>query len=173
MPVAKIRVRALQFDVTHEYGADNSIAVHQRQVREWAQRWSRDEAVTSAIRVIKLWAAAKKLNNPSRATLNSLGCLVMLLALPAADMSGALSHPHPSGSTADSAHECAALEAISSDGQGARRTEARTEAVVESSFDDTCRAVQVPLSLIHATARSASCCLAVGSAHRVTSKVLT
>jgi hypothetical protein len=33
------------------------------------------------MRVIKLWAAAKKINNPSRGTLNSLGYLVMLLAL--------------------------------------------------------------------------------------------
>jgi hypothetical protein len=153
VPVAKIRVRALQFDVTHECGADNSIAVHQRQIREWAQRWSQDAAVTIAIRVIKLWAAAKKLNNPSRATLNSLGFLVMLLALPAANISGTLAHPHPSGSTAASAHECAALEAIWNTGQGTRRT----EAAVESSRDDTYRAVQVLLCIIFAITLFASC----------------
>jgi hypothetical protein len=43
--------------------------------------------------VIKLWAAAKKINNPSRATLNSLGYLVMLLALPSCNENTRLSSP--------------------------------------------------------------------------------
>ena len=94
VPVAKVRARGQQFDVTHEYGEGNAIAHHHMQVLAWAQQWSRqDPAISIAIRVIKLWAATKKVNNPSRATLNSLGYLVMLLALPACNEKTCLSSP--------------------------------------------------------------------------------
>ena len=127
VPVAKVCVGGQHFDVTHEYGAENPIALHHRQVLQWVQQKCRDDSairssplslwralaapaprlasltqpprlrhlpiapsrrISVAMRVIKLWAAAKRINNPLRATLNSLGFLVMLLALPPTTLEG-------------------------------------------------------------------------------------
>lgn len=51
------------------------------QVRDWARRWSRDEAVCTCMRIIKLWATAKSIHSPLTGGLNSMGYMVMLLAL--------------------------------------------------------------------------------------------
>jgi DNA polymerase sigma len=135
VPVAKIRARALQFDVTHEHGEENAVAQHQRQVKQWAQKWSsEDPAISIAIRVIKLWAASKKLNNPSRATLNSLGFLVMLLALPEA-------HRGPGEQAAQSAGVSPGAKANGDDKDG--RTHEHASALLEGTEEATHRAVQV------------------------------
>jgi hypothetical protein len=103
VPVAKVCVGGQLFDVTHEFGADNPIAMHHRQVLQWIQQKCRDDsAISIAMRVIKLWAAAKRINNPLRATLNSLGFLVMLLALPLSNPAPPVllaNHPTPAAHT--------------------------------------------------------------------------
>ena len=65
---------------------------------------SRDPSIPIAIRVIKLWAASKKLNNPARATLNSLGFLVMLLALPIANRVPSQGAPQAASAGTDDDH---------------------------------------------------------------------
>ena len=83
VPVARVRARGQRFDVTHEHGEHNPVVFHHKQVQQWVRQSCRIEpAIAVAMRVIKLWAAANKLNNPTRGTLNSLGFLVLLLALP-------------------------------------------------------------------------------------------
>ena len=133
VPVAKVCVGGQLFDVTHEYGADNPIAMHHRQVLQWIQQKCRDDsAISIAMRVIKLWAAAKRINNPLRATLNSLGFLVMLLALPLSNPAPPVllaHHPTPpahtpapaeagGGAAAMDAAESGAASADSLDGTG-------------------------------------------------------
>jgi hypothetical protein len=50
-------------------------------VRDWARRWEKDEVVCMSMRIIKLWATAKELHSPMNNTLNSMGYMVMLLAV--------------------------------------------------------------------------------------------
>lgn len=54
---------------------------HAAQVREWAKRWMHDEAVCTCMRIVKLWAIARDLHSPMNNTLNSMGYMVMLLAV--------------------------------------------------------------------------------------------
>lgn len=55
------------------------------QVRDWAKRWESDEVVCTSMRIIKLWATAKELHSPMNNTLNSMGYMVMLLAVAGQD----------------------------------------------------------------------------------------
>ncbi|KAJ1480783.1 hypothetical protein T484DRAFT_1955718 [Baffinella frigidus] len=83
VPVARVKCGERgSFDVTHECGRDNLMALHDSQIQRWAEEaGARDVAVRVAIRVIKLWAAARALNNPRKGSLTSLAYLVMLLAI--------------------------------------------------------------------------------------------
>ncbi|EKX53807.1 hypothetical protein GUITHDRAFT_100776 [Guillardia theta CCMP2712] len=80
VPLARLTLRGTNFDVTHEWGEDNVIARHHVQVREWARRYSRDEAVCQSMRLIKVWAGAQRLNSPTEGGLNSLGWFVLFLS---------------------------------------------------------------------------------------------
>ena len=43
VPVAKILAHGQRFDVTHEFGEANEIALHHRQVQTWARRWANSD----------------------------------------------------------------------------------------------------------------------------------
>jgi hypothetical protein len=81
VPVAKIVLPdGLKIDITHDHGEQDNER-HNILVREWASRWQTNEVVCSSIRIIKHWATANKIHDPCSGTLNSMGYLVMLLAL--------------------------------------------------------------------------------------------
>ena len=86
IPVCKITLPSgLNIDVTHEYGPENEQDRHNILVRDWARRWQADDVICSSIRFIKRWATANKIHNPCNGTLNSMGYLVMLLAIVSSD----------------------------------------------------------------------------------------
>jgi hypothetical protein len=82
VPVAKIVLAdGLKIDVTHDHGTEKENERHNFLVREWASRWQTNEVVCSSIRIIKQWATTNKIHDPCSGTLNSMGYLVMLVAL--------------------------------------------------------------------------------------------
>jgi DNA polymerase sigma len=83
VPVIKILLPGeLRIDITHECGPDaDDESRHNHLVRDWASRWQNNEVICTSIRVIKRWATAKKIHNPLSGSLNSMGYLVMLLAI--------------------------------------------------------------------------------------------
>ena len=82
VPVSKISLpRALRIDVTHECGHQDDGNTHNELVRDWASRWKDNKVVCTSFRVVKQWAAANKIHDPLSGSLNSMGYLVMLLAI--------------------------------------------------------------------------------------------
>jgi hypothetical protein len=82
VPVAKIVLpHGLKIDVTHDYGIKEENERHNFLVRDWARRWQSNEVVCSSIRIIKQWATVNKIHDPCSGTLNSMGYLIMLIAL--------------------------------------------------------------------------------------------